>query len=299
MTDADGGNMTIQTPISRGAATTTYWVDDAYNTTGCGDGCSIVHVFEASTLIAWYYRCEVIVGTVSEIATKDQQISEEVRRIAGQAIALQGFTFFESQASATANETSEQYQSYPAASWWGAPEDGYARGIATNIAQFAILAIATTALTNVDKVTWGDQPQRGEALTVEWNNLYLILGLIAGVQLFFMIVTSLIANLVFIKDGNPLSIARFLRPMVERLGPTGNAADGKQIATALDEDQTMVVYSVRHPGVHRRHHLDLGGKYCISNHARRDTNQTQCNAACGLSQEEDMTEAAIVWKLDV
>lgn len=270
MADGDGNNFTVQTPITRGAGITTYWVDNASDKIGCGDGCSYINVFEASKKIAWYYFCEVTVGTVNDAATEKQQISEEVRRITAQSIALQGFTFFESEADEVSNITTShiQYQTYPAASYWGAVEDGHARGIASNVAQFAILAIATTALTNVDEFTMGDQPQRGEALTVEWHNLHLILGLIAGVQLFFMIITSFIANLVFIKDGNPLSIARFLRPMVERLGPTGNAADGKQIAKALDEDQTMVVYSVRHPSMHRRHHLDLGGTFHTTFYAK-------------------------------
>ena len=209
----------------------------------------------------WYYECEVTVGRISQTATEDQQISDSVRRIAAQAIALQGFTFFKTPEEEEAWDGvpgGVQFQAYPAKSYWGYPMKGSGLGMAAQVAEFATLTIATTALTNRPNTTIGDQPQRGEALSVEWENLYLILGLIAGVQLFFMIITSLVANLVFIKDGNPLSIARFLRPLVDRLGPAGNTADGKQIAKALDEDHTMIVYSVRHPQQHQRHHLDLG-----------------------------------------
>lgn len=259
--NGDGDKDNVTTPIRRGVDTTQYWVEDAKDTAGCGDGCAYVRAFESSTIKPWFYECNVTVGRVSEAATEDQQISDTVRRIAAQAIALQGFTFFGSKAEEDASDgtsISKQFQAYPAKSYWGYPMEGYAVGMASMMAEFATLTIATTALSNNANTTIGDQPQRGEALSVEWDSLYLILGLIAGVQLFFMIITSLVANLVFIKDGNPLSIARFLRPLVDRLGPAGNTADGKQIAKALDEDHTMIVYSVRHPQQHQRHHLDLG-----------------------------------------
>lgn len=227
--DGDGTATNISVPIKRGVRTTQYWTENALNETGCGDGYMEIFAFESSATKPWFYSCNVRVSKIAQTATEDQQISDKARRIFAQSIALQGFTFFATKAEENKHDggtVGAQFQTYPAGSYWGYPENGDAVGVA-NVAEFAILAIATTALSNNLVETMGDQPQRGEALSVEWKNIYIILGLIADVQLFFMIVTSFIANLVFIKDDNHLSVAIFLRPMVDRVVTSGNAADGR------------------------------------------------------------------------
>ena len=64
-----------------------------------------------------------------------------------------------------------------------------------------------------------------------------------------------------VKDDTPISVARLLRPIVERLGNVGTAATGEQICEVLtnaEEGLGRVGYTVVHPVAGRRHHLVLG-----------------------------------------
>lgn len=252
--DGNGTTKNVTLPDFLGGLNqTTYWTDVLNEAGACGTGCTVVHAFESSETKPWYYQCNMTVGVVNNATLPEHEVSEDMRYLAGGAIAFQGYTFSQ------ADNVSVQYQYYPSQSYYGAPVAGDAKAMGVNIGNFAINVLASAALNNPSWIVQGDQPQKGSALSVTWDKLYLILGLIAGAQLVLMIVTSLLANLVFVKDASHLVVARTLRPLMDRLGPAGNAADGKQIAEALDEaGDTKVVYSVRHPDTGSRHHLDLG-----------------------------------------
>jgi hypothetical protein len=94
---------------------------------------------------------------------------------------------------------------------------------------------------------------------VNWKFIELIFCLTAGLQLILFVIASVVANLVIVKDDSPIATARLLRPIVDRLGPVGTAADGKEICKLLDDlGHEKVVYSVKHPQKGILHHLDLG-----------------------------------------
>lgn len=252
--DGNGTTKNVSLPDFLGGLNqTTYWTDVLNDAGACGTGCTIVHAFESSETKPWYYQCNMAVGTVNNATLPEHAVSEEMRYLAGGAIAFQGYTFSQ------ADNVSVQYQYYPSQSYYGAAVAGDANAMGLNIGNFAINVLASAALNNPSWTVQGDQPQKGSALSVTWVRLYLILGLIAGIQLVLMVVSSLVANLVFVKDASHLVVARTLRPLVERLGPAGNAADGRQIAEVLEEaGDARVVYSVRHPDRGNKHHLDLG-----------------------------------------
>jgi hypothetical protein len=248
--DGDGTTMEIFPPAFLGVDQTTFWTDADADIGACGPGCSRVFAWETSAERPWYYECNVTVSDMINGTLPEHTISADLRNIAGAAIALQGFTYF---------DDGTQYQSYPAQTYWGYPLQGDDTYMAMNIANYAVNVIAAAAMMAPGLEVVGEQPQKGSALSVSWNRFYIVFGLIAGMQLVLGILSALAANLVFVKDGSPLALARTLRPLVDRLGAAGNAADGDAIARALDSAEgAKIVYSVRHPERGSRHHLDLG-----------------------------------------
>lgn len=127
--------------------------------------------------------------------------------------------------------------------------------MARQVSRFAIGVIAILDSDNPSIEVFGDKPWAGVLFKVKWLNLGLILGGITAAQAILGLACVLWANTVFVKDDSYLSTARLLRPLVERLGPSGCALTGEEIASTL---KTMMVYGVRVDEKGQRHHLDIG-----------------------------------------
>ncbi len=242
----------ITIPYAGGSNQTTFITNpDTYD---CGPGCSTVYAFEASDSKPWWYECNITVSEVHNGTLPQHQIGQQLAHMAAAGIALQGHIVEDSQL-----QTGDQYQWYPATSYYGYPNGGDTGFAGSNIARFAIGVVATAADWNPQLTVVGGQPNTGSQLQVDWGKIEIIFGLTAGLQLVLFIIACLVANLVIVKDDSHIATARLLRPIVDRLGPVGTSADGKEITKLLDDHgHEKVVYSVKHPQKGILHHLDLG-----------------------------------------
>jgi hypothetical protein len=220
----------------------------------CGLGCSTVEAFESSTTQAWWYTCNITISNATNAMRQEHFVGQNFAKMAASAIALQGYKI-------TGQNTTTQYQYYPAESPYGYPASGDSDAMGVNIGLFAIGVVAAAVSYNPGLPVTGDEPNQGVALGVEWIYVHLILIFMLGGQFFLFIVSCLISNMVIVKDDSPISVARLLRPIVERLGNAGSTATGEKICEVLskaEEGLGRVGYTVVHPVAGRRHHLVLG-----------------------------------------
>ncbi len=181
-------------------------------------------------------------------------MGQNFAKMAAAAIALQGYGL-------TGQNTTMQYQDYPAESVYGYPASGDSNEMGNNIGLFAIGVVAVAIQYNPKLAVPGDEPNQGVALSVQWMFVHVILIFTLGGQLLLFIISCLVSNLVVVKDDSAVSVARLLRPIVERLGNSGSTASGEEICEVLTESEQAlgrVGYTVVHPAVGRRHHLVLG-----------------------------------------
>lgn len=250
--DSKGDFQYINIPYAGGSNQTTFITNP--NTYNCGPGCSTVHALEASDFKPWWYECNITVSPTHNATLPEHEIGEALARMAAAGIALQGHVV-----EAIQLKTEDQFQYYPATSYYGYPNGGDPDLMGSNIAQFAIGVVAAAANWNPQLQVAGRQPNTGSQLQVDWKFIAITFGLIGGLQLVLFVVASLVANLVIVKDDSYVATARLLRPIVDRLGPVGTSAHGKEICRLLDDHgHEKVVYSVKHPQNGILHHLDLG-----------------------------------------
>jgi hypothetical protein len=250
--NTNGSTTSKYIPITSGLYQTTFMTDPDNN--DCGLGCSTVEAFEASTTQAWWYTCNITISNTTNAMQAPHFVGQTFAKMAASAIALQGYGII-------GQNTTTQYQYYPAESFYGHPAAGDADAMGRNIGYFAIGVVATAVQWNPPLSVPGDDPNQGVALSVEWLYVHLILILTLGGQFFLFIVSCLISNMVVVKDDSPISVARLLRPIVERLGNAGSTATGEKICEVLtraEEGVGKVGYTVVHPVAGRRHHLVLG-----------------------------------------
>jgi hypothetical protein len=250
--NTNGSTTSKYIPITSGLNQTTFMTDPENN--DCGVGCSTVEAFEASTTQAWWYTCNITISNVTNAIRQEHLVSQNFAKMAASAIALQGYGIID-------QNTTTQYQYYPAESIYGYPAAGDADVMGSNIGLFAIGVVATAVQWNLALPVPGDEPNQGVALSVEWMYVHLILILMLGGQFFLFIVSCLISNMVVVKDDSAISVARLLRPIVERLGNAGSTATGEKICEVLTRAEGgvgNVGYTVVHPVNGRRHHLVLG-----------------------------------------
>ncbi|KAH9204572.1 hypothetical protein DL95DRAFT_319204 [Leptodontidium sp. 2 PMI_412] len=239
-------------PITAGLDQATFMTDPDKN--DCGSGCSTVEVFESSATQAWWYTCNITISNTTNAMRPEHFVGQSLAKMAASAIALQGYRI-------SGQNTTTQYQYYPAASNYGYPASGNSDAMGRVIGYFAIGAVAAAIRNNPNLAVPGNEPGQGVALSVDWVYVHLILIFMLGGQIFLFIVSCLVSNMVVVKDDSPISVARLLRPIVERLGNAGGAASGKKICEVLskaDEGLGRVGYTVVHPVAGRRHHLVLG-----------------------------------------
>ena len=250
--DSESHFQHITLPNAGGPNQTTFITNP--NNLDCGDRCSTVYAFEASLSKPWWYQCNMTISDTENATHPEHHVGLALSKMGAAAIALQGHV-----ADPIQEKTGQQFQTYPATSAYGFPNGGGIDAMGMTISQFSVGVVATAAQWNPFLTVDGDLPDTGSALEVKWFYIYIILGLTCGLQLFLFILCSVVANMVIVKDDSHFATARLLRPIVERLGPVGTYADGKEICKLLsNEGQEKVVYSVKHPQTGNLHHLDLG-----------------------------------------
>ncbi|EEU42460.1 uncharacterized protein NECHADRAFT_2302, partial [Fusarium vanettenii 77-13-4] len=177
ITIADNKNSRVELMAVNGIDQTTFMFDA---TAAQGSTWSEVTAFEASTSNSWYYRCNISFGPVINAARKEHQMGVNITSLASSAIALQGY----GASSLGSSNSSQQFQSYPAESTYGNPQNGSAEGMGKLTAAFAAGTVAVAAQANDQVVVPGLRPQTGVILDVpKWRNVHLILGLTLGIQL--------------------------------------------------------------------------------------------------------------------
>lgn len=184
-------------------------------------------------------------------ANSTEYVPDDMAIIAAKSIALQPYV---------------SQQIYPSQATYGTPQRGNSSAMAKLISRFAIGSIIGAAYNNPSSYRVGDQPQEGVVLNIDKREyLLLILFLTSGVQGVLFILSAILSNRVIVRDDSHLATARLLRPLMERLGRSGNMADGKDISEALGHGvpgshgkHLKVIYSVKHAREGCLHHLDLG-----------------------------------------
>jgi hypothetical protein len=235
--DSNEDLFNVSLPTVAGMDSMTYFTDpDA----SCGDGCSIIEAFEASSTISYYYNCSITVGTVMNATLPQHEVGIQLREMASAGIALQGY-------GPSTNPGSKQFQVYPSESIYGSPQSGYTDGIGSIISMFAIGVVSVAAIYNNNTSALpGLQPQIGNQLTIDhWDWIWKIMGLIVGVQGAAFVLTAFLASRVVVKDESVFATARLLRPVLDRLGDEGTTMEGKDICHRLDPgEEKRFIYTV-------------------------------------------------------
>ncbi|TGZ81657.1 hypothetical protein EX30DRAFT_371282 [Ascodesmis nigricans] len=222
----------------------------------CGKRCVAVAAIQYidpsknATAKGAFYGCEVRVSPVMGATLPEHELPDDTARTAGGAIALAGYSKGPDQ---------WEYVLYPPESKWSNydyEEVDNSETMADLAAQYAVGAIAARDLMGPqDLQVEGTVAWVGVLVKVKWAYLSAILVTILLLQIILGLCCVAYANSVVCKDDSYLSTARLLRPVVERLGPSGCALTGEDIAHLLQE---KVVYGVRRNKRGTRHHLDIG-----------------------------------------
>lgn len=197
-----------------------------------------------------FYDCEVRISRVSGATAPQHEIPDATAATVAGSIGLEGYS--------TGPDQWEYVRYTPDSPWsnYYSPNLTDASTMARLAARFAVGAIAMKDLYGLRTAQApGHVAWVGVLLKIKWPALLLILGGILVAQLLLGVAVVAYSNTVFCKDDSYLSTARLLRPVVERLGPSGCAMAGHDIAHTLRE---QMVYGIRTDDTGQRHHLDLG-----------------------------------------
>ncbi|KND88327.1 hypothetical protein TOPH_06932 [Tolypocladium ophioglossoides CBS 100239] len=218
-----------------------------------GDTWSVVRAFEASTTDPWFYQCNVSVGPVVNAVIKEHRLGVNITRMAPPAIALQGYG---ASTTGVSNSTKQyQFQSYPAESFYGLPMGGDTGLMSIMMARFSIGMIGVTALSNSNIDVPGMVPLKAIMLEINrWKYVYLILGLTVGLQLFFAVISVLVANRVQVRGHSHLAMAMLLRPALQDVGYRAASASGRQVAAMMAPGARLSYAPERGGGYHFRSH---------------------------------------------
>ena len=214
--DHERTNVTI--PAANGESQTTFM---ANLNTGMGPDWSSIAAFEASATDPWFYRCQVTVGPVLNAVLPEHELGETVSSMAASAIARQGYGTSQS---VTSDDTTQQFQSYPAESTFGDPQGGNTTGMATLLAGFSTGVVAVTAQQpNPIQHALRGAPQAHSHGGVRlrknggWRHVSAVLGSILGAQLVLGVAAALVANTVVVRGHSHLGMAHLLRSVSQKL----------------------------------------------------------------------------------
>jgi hypothetical protein len=220
--DGNGGNQTIHIPFAAGMNQTTYMTNTSVT---CGTGCAVVTAFEVAPNNSWYYNCNVTVGPVINATQPAHNVSDPVRLLAAQGIALQGYAVL-----SFVDDSRSQYQSYPAETVFGLAAGGNTDELAMKMVRFAIGVIATAADSNHELTISGYPPVRGSHVKVDhWDYAALILLSAVGAQLVLSVVLACMAVKVIIPPEGLVGIAQLLRSMTQENQVVRNEEGGEKL----------------------------------------------------------------------
>ncbi|CCX08813.1 Similar to hypothetical protein [Tuber melanosporum Mel28]; acc. no. XP_002836511 [Pyronema omphalodes CBS 100304] len=234
-----------------------------YVTNGtCGDRCANIHVYQfistadltnpklsAKDKEGDFFDCKVEVSKVNNAMLDVHFLPDNIARRAAGAIGLSGFAIKAPQG------FSFQSVLYNTATTWGQDVSHSPEVMGTIIGLFSIGSLANMDIHNPRTEALGNRLHRGVRLLVVWHYVWITLGIILLGHAVLGILVCSQANKVFCKQDSPLSTARLLRPIVERLGPSGCAASGDEIAASFP---MLMTYGVRSNETFTLHHLDIG-----------------------------------------
>ncbi|TDZ13412.1 hypothetical protein C8035_v004432 [Colletotrichum spinosum] len=230
-----GSSYNVSIPVRGGTEQTTFMTDATFT---CGPGCSIVSAFEASDAAPWYYTCNVTVGAVANATRPEHDVGADLADLAAAGIALQGYA-----ASSLVNDTSFQYQTYPAESVFGTPMNGSAADLQAMLARFAIGVVAIAAESNSDVTVEGTMPMKGTKLNVShWGVIHVILILTASLQLLLGVAAALVANRVVVPEGGAVEVAQVMRTMAIRDRMTNGGAGEKGASSVVPQGKSLWIY---------------------------------------------------------
>lgn len=135
---------------------------------------------------------------------------------------------------------------YQADSQWSPPGNISAQDMARLVMKFTAGAISALDTDGPRLNVTGYGPAPAQILQVQWKYAAGVLAGIPAAQAVVLLCVVLFANKAIIKDTSHLSMARLLRPIVDKLGDTGCLLTGDEIAERLGNYR--VIYGVRGQG---------------------------------------------------
>ncbi|KAI9680366.1 MAG: hypothetical protein M1829_001252 [Trizodia sp. TS-e1964] len=217
----------------------------------CGNRCSIVWAFQSRASrdipdglkTGSVYKCNITLGQVTNAYLPQHSISDSQARLITAAIGLEGYY---------ADDSTLQHNRYHEGAYWAQPVYSNATTMGWLITNYAAGVVAAIGELAPKIEINGNEPYYGVTLSVKWLYVLLTLGGLCISQLVIFLVMTFFSNSVVVKDDSHLATARLLRPLVERLGPSGCMLDGSDISHTL---RSQVVYGVKSEG--EWHHLDI------------------------------------------
>jgi hypothetical protein len=205
----------------------------------CGPRCTEIMALQTaamdSSLISYpsFFKCTNTISEVSGISEYVQpgqteslyQMPDTQAKIMAGAIGWTGF-----------NHTPGdpyQYVRYSLDTWWSPIQLATVDTVARRIMEFSAEGIAAMDFNGPRKNVAGYYPVPAQNVSVEWQWAGAILGAIPFIQLLGLLCIIKWANQAIIKDPSPLSTARLLRPIVDKLGVKGCLLTGEEISKEL------------------------------------------------------------------
>ena len=135
--------------------------------------------------------------------------------------------------------------------------------VGANMAEFAIGSISHMASRNPFNVSFtGHLPHLGQSINVHWQSAIPLLAAIVAGHFLLYAAAVMVSRSVVVKDDSVLAMARLLRPLVDVLGDTGTAMEGKDLSKKIAENPSYkggVVYGPRKHMGSDEYYLDLEG----------------------------------------
>ena len=230
-------NLNVTLPVRGGLDQTTFMTDTRIS---CGSRCSYVTAFEASETESWWYNCTTSVSSVEKAERLEEDVGDEMARLAAAAIALQGFASVTGDTAINQPRSVQlpvQAQVYPTESFFGEARLGDSKALALTMSRFAIGVIGASAENNPGVIVPGDQPEIGVRLKMEhWEIIHLIFVAVALGLLLLGIGCVVLSHTVVIPKGGPIVEAQVLKSMVKVA--VANVADELQDAGVKTETKS-------------------------------------------------------------
>jgi hypothetical protein len=240
----DGSSQTFQYELdgfihteyfqSIGPNSTTYFTSPDLG--DCGPRCANVCEFENNGTAGFYYKCNVTVSDVQNAtgSVVEQQVSDANAKIAAGAIALQGYQ---------SENSTNQYQTFPAQSTYGTFQDGNSTQMATGMRQFSIGVFITgdQIINNIDPAGLsGFLPASGNVLSIDYNGgmLAILIGL-AEAHLILLLIGIWVSNKVIVIEDEYLAIALLLNPVFNEYSDRGALLGGEE-RERIGEEMSVV-----------------------------------------------------------